>query len=325
MPSHLKRSCHAGKTRPGFTLIELLVVIAIIAVLIALLLPAVQQAREAARRTQCKNNLKQIGLALHNYHDTSNCFPTGNIVRITSSTLWGDGWTWHARILPQLEQGPLYDKVSRVMGTDIGQYHSPEQRLAQTTRIEAFQCPSHPTASKQLGSGANLVTGIQVSTYNGVCGTITFNANQLDNATDVGYRGNGVFYMNSRTRFGDIPDGSSNTFVVAEVIDDIDGSGASKIGSIPGSDRRANFANNSDSNPPSDITEYLIGMEGNDPINKHKRDVGDNDGEWAGSFHTGGAHFLMGDGTVRFVSENINMTTYRGLATRNGGEVIGEF
>jgi prepilin-type N-terminal cleavage/methylation domain-containing protein len=316
-------------SRRGFTLIELLVVIAIIAVLIALLLPAVQQAREAARRTQCKNNLKQIGLALHNYHDTYLSFPIGNVVRINGATLSGDGWTWHARILPQLEQGNLYNQVSDVMGTDAGQYFDTKQRLAQTTKIEAFQCPSHPTGDKQLGSGANLVTGIQVSTYNGVCGNNSFNDDpHLNTVGQLAYRGTGIFYMNSRTRFGDIPDGSSNTLMVAEVIDDLDGTGA-----MCGSDRRYNFAQNSDGNPPTDITEYLIGMESNDPINKYPNGAcaeaidpsAGNDGEWAGSFHTGGAHFLIGDGTVRFISQNINMATYQGLSTRAGGEVVGEF
>ena len=94
----------------GFTLIELLVVIAIIAILIALLLPAVQQAREAARRTQCKNNLKQIGLALHNYHDTSNSLPSGSIVLLNAAgtTYYGHGWTWHASILPYMDQANMY-------------------------------------------------------------------------------------------------------------------------------------------------------------------------------------------------------------------------
>jgi prepilin-type N-terminal cleavage/methylation domain-containing protein len=314
------RSRHSARTHRGFTLIELLVVIAIIAVLIALLLPAVQQAREAARRTQCKNNLKQMGLALHNYHDTYRSFPPANVVRFAEKP-YGDGWTWHARILPQLEQTALYNQVSKVMGTDSGTYTSALQKLAETMTIAAFICPSHPSGNKTLGS----VTGIPVSTYNGVCGTNTFNNGDLNQATDVGYRGNGIFYMNSHTRFGDIPDGSSNTLMVAEVIDDIDGSGAANIGSIPGSDRRYNFSADSDGNPPTDISEYLIGMESNDPINKHKRDIGDNDGEWAGSFHTGGAHFLIGDGTVRFISENISMKVYQGLATRAGGEVVGEY
>ncbi|MFM8475111.1 MAG: DUF1559 domain-containing protein, partial [Planctomycetaceae bacterium] len=111
----------ACRFRRAFTLIELLVVIAIIAILVALLLPAVQQAREAARRTQCKNNLKQIALALHNYHDVHSTFPPANVVRFDPvDGPYGDGWTWHARILPFLEQTNLYQRVSDVMGTDAG-------------------------------------------------------------------------------------------------------------------------------------------------------------------------------------------------------------
>ncbi|MBT4863994.1 MAG: DUF1559 domain-containing protein, partial [Planctomycetaceae bacterium] len=114
----------------GFTLIELLVVIAIIAILIALLLPAVQQAREAARRSSCRNNLKQIGLALHNYHDTFGSFPAGNVARFDGTQLWGYGWTWHSKILPQLDQANLYSSVQNRMGNDSGNYASPEQRRA---------------------------------------------------------------------------------------------------------------------------------------------------------------------------------------------------
>ena len=309
--------------RRGFTLIELLVVIAIIAVLIALLLPAVQAAREAARRTQCKNNLKNIGLALHNYHDVYLVFPMGNVVRPDGTLMRGDGWTWHSRILPQLEQSALFDQVKSVMGTDIGNQNSAQQLLAgRDTKLAVFQCPTHPS-----GPPANpSKNGYQVSTYNGVCGTTTFNDDQLDQATDVGYRGNGIFHMNSRTTMGDITDGTSGTFMVAEVQDELNGSPNSNR--LPGSDRRYNFSDNSDGNPPTDISEYLVGMESNDPINANHRDASgfyNNNGEYAGSYHTGGAQFGMADGSVRFVSQNISMTVYQGLGSRNGGEVVSDF
>ncbi len=309
-------------SRRAFTLVELLVVIAIIGVLVALLLPAVQAAREAARRSSCSNNLKQIGLALHNYHDSVSAFPMGNVVRINGSTLSGDGWTWHARILPYAEQGPLFDKVSNVMGTDVGGTTSAPQLLAgRDTRLPIFQCPSHP------GGVANpSKNGYQVSTYNGVCGTTTFNNDQLDQATDIGYRGNGMFHMNSNVRFADVIDGTTNTFLVAEVQDELKGSPNSNR--MPGSDRKYNFSGGSDGNPPTDITEYLVGMEANDPINANIRDSSgffNNTGEYAGSYHPGGAQFLMGDGSARFISQTINMTTYRSLASRDGGEVPGNF
>jgi prepilin-type N-terminal cleavage/methylation domain-containing protein len=308
--------------RCAFTLIELLVVIAIIAILIALLLPAVQQAREAARRTQCKNNLKQMGLALHNYHDTFLVFPMANVVRF-DNLVRGDGWTWHARILPNLDQAALYNRVSSVMGTDIGNQNSAEQLLAgRDTRLTVFQCPTHP-GGPATNSSKN---GYQVSTYNGVTGSVCFNDDQLDQATDVGYNGDGLFHMNSRVRIGDVTDGTSNTFLVAEVQDELNGS--PNQNRLPGSDRRYCFSDNSDGNPPTDITEYLVGMELNDPINANHRDASgfyNNTGEYAGSYHTGGAQFLLTDGTVRFISQNINMNLYQGISTRAKGEVVGEF
>ncbi len=313
-----RRAC---KPRRAFTLIELLVVIAIIAILIALLLPAVQQAREAARRTQCKNNLKQLGLALHNYHDTYNVFPMGNVVRRDSAgALFGDGWTYHSRILPYIEQSNLYNQVSDVIGTDAGTQTSAKQILAgRTTAISTFQCPSHPS-----GSGNTSKNGYQLSTYNAVCGTTSFNDDQMDQLTDIGYRANGIFFLNSRVRIGDVTDGTSNTFMVAEVPDELRGA----PNRMTGSDRRYNFSAGGDGNPPTDSTESLIGMETDDPINANTRDANglfNNDGEYAGSYHTGGAQFCLADGSVRFISENISMTTYRRLATRDGGEVVGEF
>lgn len=305
----------------GFTLVELLVVIAIIGVLVGLLLPAVQSAREAARRMQCSNNLKQIGLSLHNYESAYKTFPTGNIVRINGTALFGDGWTWHARILPFIEQNNLYNRVSRVMGTDRGTSTSAEQRLAgRDTRIQTFQCPSHPDGVANPSKG-----GYQLSTYNGVCGTTTFNNDQLDEPTDIGYRANGMFFMNSRTRFADVSDGTSNTFFVAEVQDEL--AGAPNSRRMPGSDRKYNFASGSDGNPPEDISEYLIGMETDDPINANTRDANghfNNDGEYAGSYHSGGAQFLMVDGSVKFVSENITMSIYRAQATRANREVFSQ-
>ncbi len=310
------------RSRSAFTLVELLVVIAIIGILVALLLPAIQAAREAARRTQCINNLKQIGLALQNYHDTYQKFPMANVVRNLSSTpLYGDGWTWHARILPQLEQGTLYDQVSDVMGTDSGTHTSAKQRLAgRDTVLTVFQCPSHPRGSINTGSGKY---GYQICTYNGVCGTTVFNDDQLDQATDVGYKGNGMFFMNSEVRMADVTDGTTNTFIVAEVQDDFkDGT------DLPGSDRKYCFAEDSDNNPPTDITEYLVGMESNDPINaNHQSSPGvySNNGEYTGSYHPGGAQFLLVDGSTRFISDSIDMTTYMALGTRDKGEAVGKY
>lgn len=304
----------------AFTLVELLVVIAIIGILVGLLLPAVQAAREASRRMQCSNNLKQIGLAIHNYESTYKRFPIGSVVRINFDPPRGDGWTWHSRILPYLEQTALYDRVSSVIGTDRGTRDSPEQVLAgRTTRLSFFQCPSHPD-----GVSNPAKAGYQLSTYNGVCGSTTFNNDQVDELSDLGYRGNGIFFLNSNIRIADVSDGTSNTFLVAEVQDEL--RGAPNSNRMPGSDRKYNFASGSDGNPPQDISEFLIGMEADDPINANTRDGNghfSNDGEYAGSYHVGGAQFVLTDGSVRFVSQNINITTYRALSTRANGEVVG--
>ncbi len=292
----------------GFTLVELLVVIAIIGILVALLLPAVQAAREAARRMQCGNNLKQIGLALHNYHDTNRAFPPGNIA-IWNGSMWsGWGWTWHAKLLPFMEQKPLYEAIGNNMNTDSGGATSSWTILAcEQTAISSFQCPSHPGGDLNYGGQGK----DQISNYNGVCGSTTFNDDEMDGQNDPAYRGNGIFFINSNIRFRDIVDGTSGTFAVGEV--------QVKLSSkMPGDDRHYIFAPNADDNPPKDISEYLIGMEKGtygDPINSGTNEA-------TGSYHPGGCNFLFADGSTHFVSENINMDIYQALSTRAGGEVV---
>jgi len=295
--------------RPGFTLIELLVVIAIIAILIALLLPAVQQAREAARRTQCRNSLKQIGLALHNYHDNFNVFPSGTVARwnAADTTLYGYGWTWHSKILPYVDQAPLYNQISDTMGSDSGDINSPDMILAGGTAMPVFMCPSQPSGSL-THSGQE---GQQPSNYNANIGTNVYNAGDCDGANPLCTRLDGIFFINSRIGLRDITDGPSNTFLVMEVPCQLSAS-------MPGGERFYNFSQGADGNPPGEPWEYLIGTETNDRINSGNTEA-------AGSFHVGGAHMLLGDGAVRFVSENIDMVVYRGLSTRAGGEVIGEY
>jgi prepilin-type N-terminal cleavage/methylation domain-containing protein len=246
-------------SRRGFTLIELVVVIAIIAVLIALLLPAVQQAREAARRSSCKSHLKQIGLALHNYHDTNGKFPPGNVAswNTTDSKFYGYGWTWHSKILPQVDQANLCKSVQNRMGNDGGINSDTEMRLAnRDTVIPVFQCPSQPGGD--LGYGGQLDR--QPSNYNGNVGANTFNTNECTGANPVCIRGNGIFFINSSVAFRDITDGASSTMLVMEVQTKLSSS-------MPGGDRSYNFSEGGDNNAPADISEYLIGTETNDPIN----------------------------------------------------------
>jgi len=319
---------HFARRRPrGFTLIELLVVIAIIAILIALLLPAVQQAREAARRTQCRNNLKQIGLALHNYHDTFQALPSGSIVVLNAAgnRYYGHGWTWHASILPYLDQAPMYNQIqgpnSGGLGAELGGTADPKQALVGRTVMSVFWCPSQPdpTAGPQKG-------GYSPSNYNGNMGTLIGNngdncyGGSINTAAEMRAPGgcmnaNGMFFISSNVRFRDVTDGLSNTISVSEVIDS--GGAANMLGG-GGSDRKHGFSGGADSNPPEEMSEYLIAAESNDPINRYTEEA-------AGSHHVGGAHFLLSDGSVRFLSQNIHMGTYRALSTRAGGETIGEF
>lgn len=314
------------KPRSGFTLIELLVVIAIIAVLIALLLPAVQQAREAARRTQCRNNLKQIGLALHNYNEAHSMLQSGSIVLLNAAgtNYGGHGWTWHASMLPYIDQVPLYNAIQGPdgMGNELGDQNSPKQLLAGHTIISLFWCPSQPDVRQ--GTQKN---GYQPSNYNGNMGTRIGDGSDdcisgsVANIADMVNKpwgcmnGNGIFYISSHVQFRDITDGLSNTIFVSEVPD----SGGDAMGIFgAGCDRRAIFSSGADSNPPTEMSEYLIAAEGNDPINGGAEEA-------AGSWHVGGAHFVFGDGAVKFLSENMHMATYQALATRAGAEVVGDY
>ena len=201
--------------RPGFTLIELLVVIAIIGVLIALLLPAVQAAREAARRSQCQNNLKQIGLALHNYHDRHNMLPPGytSIYDTLRRKEVGPGWGWASMILPELEQQPLYDRI-----TFERPMHLPEFETVRTTRLSVFLCPSDEMPERwTAANGAVWVQGGRVySAEDPICDVAGANYVGVFGIAEPGVDGEGVFYRGSAVSFADVRDGLSQTLFVGE-------------------------------------------------------------------------------------------------------------
>ncbi len=312
----------------GFTLIELLVVIAIIAVLVALLLPAVQQAREAARRSQCKNNLKQIGLALHNYYDTAGCLPPRSILAGQSpanNNTPVPSFGWAVMILPQMDQAPLYNTINPGPNT-MQQVLQNNPTLLQTP-LKAFVCPtdSGPGALNSnrpftIAASGSATINLSISNYVGSNG----------NAGDTGVFINPT--QNPQTgsavvRFQQITDGLSNTFFVGERASTNNRFaglwGGITIATVGGTQPADAFS-------VQGTTLYRMqdGLAITVPTNFPTQAYS--------SLHTGGAHFLLGDGTVRFVSENIqwvawdannknNRGTYNKLGDIADGLVVGDF
>lgn len=339
----------APKKSRGFTLIELLVVIAIIAILIALLLPAVQQAREAARRTECKNNLKQIGLAMHNYHDVYNMFPVGACARLDANAP-GEvraSIGAFASILPFIDGANLKGQY-----TDTLTWNTQTAATARTI-VKFYLCPS--------ATGSEVVTGI-FPTMGTPAGNFTDGASiqyLLSKGNTDAWCMNpasdnqvGLFGINLRTRFRDMTDGSSNTFCVGEgatgnpfttLVDQNlttiatgvpaqawiaplplpigDGAVQSSMGNFGTTLHKLNLSNaNQQLVVESTFAVGSTGMSncasgtGNDDSTTNFR-----------SPHEGGGQFLLGDGSTRFVSENVDGTTYSRVGARADGNVIGEY
>ena len=326
------RSVSPSRRARGFTLIELLVVIAIIAVLVAILLPAVQQAREAARASQCRNHLKQIGVALHNYHDQFGVLPPGNgfstespdpgyKINLTTANR-AAAYGWGAYILPQLDQVGLFNKLD-VNGRElITVMKDPNLRPIGQTVLSIYKCPSDdaPELNTERAFTNPAIfnnTPVATSNYVGVHGTRWSHADDwILNQTDP----YGVFWPGSRVRIDDIKDGTSNTFVVGER--NWDNLSAIWIGT-------RNYTGNGDVGLRQHlgITNWKINLPGtNSPRAFH-------------SNHVGGTNFLLGDGSVRLVSEDIHCDntlgtagnpltmrgTYQRLGMRADGAIVGEF
>lgn len=327
------KSMNNTKKNKGFTLIELLVVIAIIAILIALLLPAVQQAREAARRTQCKNNLKQLGLAMHNYLDTYNVFPYASTFTDLGTPgaagLRGNRHGWFEFILPYIDQAPLYSQIN----FNVSISNAANRPLIENMKFTAATCPSNPLAdSFTRVDGPNFNDfgfGVQASMYKPVGGSM--NTGQVKDCTagvpsycrnnSGGINGgwNGGPHTNNGSVAGmfargvtkyntaHITDGTSNTFLLGEMK-----SHFSQFGAL--------FAHN--------VSTSGFWLKINSSFLKAREDartVAWQDANGHASYHVGGAQFVLADGSVRFVSENVDYATYCYLGDRADGEVVGEY
>ena len=281
------------RRRTAFTLIELLVVIAVIAILIGLLLPAVQKVREAAARMSCQNNLKQIGLALHNYHDANLVFPPGFTAVAGPGGDASPGWGWSFHILPQLEQDNLFR--SR---TNPNQPVTASPLLRQ--KVKLYQCPSDlQTEPFQVyGPGGVPLTGVLAapSSYAAFVG-----GDETEVTTGDGYgQFHGCFYRNSRTRIADITDGTSHTAAVAERACGI--TQGTWAGALPGARMRLGAKNPVyPLNPNMDYDTDLFGLMHANWINAANDQSDDGGTDDPSSFHTGGANHLYGDGSVRFL------------------------
>ncbi len=310
------------KVRRAFTLIELLVVIAIIAILLALLLPAVQQAREAARATHCRNNTKQIVLALHNYHDRMNVFPSGWTAQ-RPTTL--QGWGWGTMILPELEHSALFGALSMTESMT-----SPYNKPVLMTQISTYLCPSDPfpqvatvrVQEPEFAPGISpspiffhppppKLFEVSKSNYAAVFGS---NSVVTDSAG-----GNGIFFRNSAVRLRDITDGTSTTAMVGERRPTKrQGKGFDEngfvdieivdltlwIGAIPWSTDAELRTTGTGMVPPNSTNRSFPGFN---------------------SAHPGRLFFGMADGSVQSIASSIDMTVYEASMTRDGGESISEF
>jgi prepilin-type N-terminal cleavage/methylation domain-containing protein/prepilin-type processing-associated H-X9-DG protein len=332
-----------SQRRSGFTLIELLVVIAIIAVLIGLLLPAVQAAREAARRAQCVNNLKQLGLGLHNYEGVAGALPPPMVLRGSGSTIaWSNGWSVHGRILPFMEQGPAFNAINFTL-----RYSVPENTTVSSLSISSFLCPSE--INPQPRSTATARYGVN-----------NYGWNMGDWYVWGGFAGTpnrAPFQINQSRRFAGFSDGLSNTIVAAEVK-----AYQPNLGNCGG---LANIDNPADVPPASAdpyavVPEYTTGCtlsatghtewvdgavhetgmttawtpnrriirpgapgQDLDLIGRRESQGGPTFAAVTSrSYHPGGVNALFGDGSVKFLKDTIDGAAWRALGTVGGGEVV---
>ena len=301
------------KKRVGFTLIELLVVIAIIAILIGLLLPAVQKVREAADRTKCQNNLKQLGLACHGYHDAYDRLPYGmNWVSSADTDGFGNdnqssGWrsdAWSTQVLPYAEQDAIY----QVLKTATADFTT--QRPSNTTTktvLNVFVCPSDvgPEFNNNRDNEAK-------SNYVGIAGSVRSTTDAAIACSDnTSGQTTGIFWVNSKTRLPAIKDGTSNTAMLGER-DGGDGDGSPRRAAIWAGSVRARYLNGA-----------LGATTGTNPFMLLNIQISNTTSQWnsLGSFHPGGANFAFADGSIRFIRDSIDTASYSAIGTRSAGDL----
>jgi prepilin-type N-terminal cleavage/methylation domain-containing protein/prepilin-type processing-associated H-X9-DG protein len=353
----MKASPPTSPARRGFTLVELLVVIAIIAILVSLLMPAVQQAREAARRTQCQNNLKQIGLALHNYHDTHKVFPPGWVTNFanycTPNCADHSSWSWHTMILPQLEQGNL-SLVIRPGSEPLSVAQGVATKAAELQRpLPVFLCPSDSgpviNGMRMLlrGSGGSNgaddvvdplkspTSGVARASYVGSRGVST-----ALHAPSMNVFGNGIFERDSKVAIADLIDGTSNIFLATERAYLTPVGGCNHGGALWSGTRLFHSAPCvPDTGPYALVATMAINMNSELPCQSLCPDpFPPNVFFGASSMHSGGANFVLCDGSVRFISENVHSYidptypndtskwgTYQRLAHVSDRRTLGDF
>jgi len=304
--------------RRAFTLVELLVVIAIIGILVALLLPAIQAAREAARRTQCSNNLKQLGVGFHNYHDTHRVFPPSCVKeKFQDAAGSAQATLWSGMLLPFLEQDAIWNQITG-MGFGIVWNDDGVNEDVARTKLPSFQCPSAPESNETFDDGGvnpryrsnyGVVTsgtvGINLNPYGIAINRSGENNNHMDDGGLAHGRWDAAFTMqNTALTFADIVDGTSNTIFVGE-------RARWTLG-------QRNYVYIATPNAQNAHAKF----SGSTGIEINSKDTGHRG--WAGfhSMHPGGAQFLFGDASNRFISENVNDYLFSSLGTRFGGEAV---
>jgi prepilin-type N-terminal cleavage/methylation domain-containing protein/prepilin-type processing-associated H-X9-DG protein len=311
-------------SRSGFTLVELLVVIAIIGVLVALLLPAVQAAREAARRTQCINNIPQLGLAVHNINEVNLVFPASQDQWINSKGVT-IGCSWHARILPFIEQKAVYEQYNFDMAWDDATTNAKPQTGIICTPIKGFLCPTAPTANtRPVNNGranTDYAATTEVNRPNTYLNPYVWSAIQASDPNFIGVMGHnkvvgGITLVPARHRFADVTDGTSMTFLIAEC------AGRNQSWFMGNLQRGA--ANRS--NGPWANNGSRVNMGGCDPkdpaaVTGPKAVNCINDKEIY-AFHPAGANCCMADGSIRFLSNNLDLNIAISLLTRERGELL---